>query len=82
MARNHPHARPGHSVSALDACQSQAKGRADQHGTLHARCNGNVLTVAAPPQNVGEMAALAVTDEPNGGSPQPTSKPMWVGPLE
>jgi anti-sigma-K factor RskA len=44
--------------------------------------NGNVLTVAGPPQNVGDMAALAVTDEPNGGSPQPTSKPMWVGPLE
>jgi anti-sigma-K factor RskA len=26
-----------------------------------------------------EIAALAVTDEPAGGSPQPTSSPAWVG---
>jgi anti-sigma-K factor RskA len=58
------------------------KGAPISMGLYMPDANGNVLTVAGPPQNVGDMAALAVTDEPNGGSPQPTSKPMWVGPLE
>ena len=33
---------------------------------------------AAPPQ---DTAALAISDEPAGGSPQPTTKPNWVGAL-
>jgi anti-sigma-K factor RskA len=28
---------------------------------------------------MAETKALAVTEEPMGGSPQPTSTPMWVG---
>lgn len=44
--------------------------------------NGNVLTVAPPAPNMGDIAALAVTEEPMGGSSQPTSTPMWVGALQ
>lgn len=44
--------------------------------------SGNVLTVAGIPSNMVDAAALAVTEEPRGGSVQPTSKPIWVGPLE
>ena len=38
-----------------------------------------VLLVANPPEVVSETKALAVTEEPEGGSPQPTSTPSWVG---
>jgi anti-sigma-K factor RskA len=35
--------------------------------------------VANPPEDMAETKALAITEEPAGGSPQPTSTPMWVG---
>jgi anti-sigma-K factor RskA len=35
--------------------------------------------VANPPEDMAETKALAITEEPAGGSPQPTSAPMWVG---
>lgn len=36
---------------------------------------GMVAPVTVPPN---EIAALAITDEPAGGSPQPTTTPAWV----
>jgi anti-sigma-K factor RskA len=44
--------------------------------------SGAVLTVSPPPSDMSDMAALAVTEEPSAGSPQPTSKPMWLAPLQ
>lgn len=38
-----------------------------------------VLVVADPPKPVGDIKALAITEEPEGGSPQPTSAIRWVG---
>lgn len=38
-----------------------------------------VLFIAAPAAPLGETKALAVTEEPAGGSPQPTTTPRWVG---
>jgi anti-sigma-K factor RskA len=35
--------------------------------------------VADPPEDMAETKALAITEEPPGGSLQPTSSPMWVG---
>jgi anti-sigma-K factor RskA len=35
--------------------------------------------VANPPDKMSDTKALAVTEEPAGGSPQPTSNPLWVG---
>ena len=35
--------------------------------------------VANPPDDMGDTKALAITEEPPGGSPQPTSTPLWVG---
>jgi anti-sigma-K factor RskA len=35
--------------------------------------------VADPPEDIAETKALAITEEPAGGSLQPTSTPMWVG---
>lgn len=37
------------------------------------------LMVDDPPEVMAETKALAVTEEPAGGSRQPTSTPMWVG---
>jgi anti-sigma-K factor RskA len=37
------------------------------------------LMVDDPPEVMAQIKALAVTEEPAGGSPQPTSTPMWVG---
>lgn len=38
-----------------------------------------VLLVANPPDAMDATKALAITEEPAGGSPQPTTKPIWVG---
>jgi anti-sigma-K factor RskA len=35
--------------------------------------------VANPPDDMADTKALAITEEPAGGSPQPTSTPMWIG---
>jgi anti-sigma-K factor RskA len=37
------------------------------------------LMVSDPPEVMAETKALAITEEPAGGSAQPTSTPMWVG---
>jgi anti-sigma-K factor RskA len=37
------------------------------------------LMVSDPPEVMAQTKALAITEEPMGGSPQPTSTPMWVG---
>jgi anti-sigma-K factor RskA len=37
------------------------------------------LLVQNPPDSPGSTKALAITEEPEGGSPQPTSVPIWVG---
>ena len=37
------------------------------------------LMVDDPPEVMAETKALAITEEPMGGSEQPTSTPMWVG---
>jgi anti-sigma-K factor RskA len=42
--------------------------------------NGNIVAMTEhPPDIMADVKALAITDEPAGGSPQPTSTPMWVG---
>lgn len=40
---------------------------------------GQIALVAPITMPQNEIAALAVTDEPAGGSPQPTTTPAWVG---
>jgi anti-sigma-K factor RskA len=42
--------------------------------------NGSfVMVVANPPESLTDAKALAVSEEPAGGSPQPTTTPKWVG---
>lgn len=46
--------------------------RPDSDGKFH-------LLVENPPGVQRDTKALAITDEPEGGSPQPTTSPIWVG---
>ena len=46
--------------------------RPDPDGKFH-------LLVQNPPESQGDTKALAITEEPAGGSPQPTTTPIWVG---
>lgn len=42
--------------------------------------DGNVAKLMTDlPGSMQDMKALAITEEPMGGSPQPTSAPIWVG---
>jgi len=48
--------------------------------TLRPDANGKfVLLVANPPDALDATKALAITEEPAGGSQAPTTKPLWVG---
>lgn len=40
-----------------------------------------MLVVPAMPADMDSTAALAISEEPSGGSAQPTSTPIWVGAL-
>ncbi|MEZ5362969.1 MAG: anti-sigma factor [Bryobacterales bacterium] len=41
--------------------------------------DGNALILAQPRTTVAEADALAITDEPEGGSAAPTTTPIWAG---
>ncbi|MBM3813639.1 MAG: hypothetical protein FJW20_18600 [Acidimicrobiia bacterium] len=42
---------------------------------------GKVVLIADSVSRLEDAAALAISDEPAGGSPQPTTQPAWVGAL-
>jgi anti-sigma-K factor RskA len=45
---------------------------------FHPDSQGQIAVIAPVPMAMNEIAALAVTEEPAGGSPQPTSNPAWM----
>jgi anti-sigma-K factor RskA len=57
------------------------KGNPISAGVFRPDAGGQVLHVAKPRADIAAAAALAITEEPAGGRPQPTTKPLWVGPL-
>ncbi len=57
------------------------KGNPLSAGLVRPDANGHVLFVPRPEAEIAEAAALAISDEPAGGSSQPTTKPLWVGPV-
>ena len=50
-------------------------------GVFRPDAGGQVMTISTPQAAITDAAALAITDEPAGGSAQPTTTPIWVGPL-
>jgi Anti-sigma-K factor rskA len=57
------------------------KGNPISAGVFRPDAGGQLLHVAKPEADMAAAAALAITEEPAGGRPQPTTKPLWVGPL-
>ncbi len=57
------------------------KGNPIRAGTFQSDANRAVLKLLRPavPLRMKDAAALTVTVEPAGGSPQPTSEPQWMG---
>ena len=49
-------------------------------GLMQMRPDGSCIRlVPEPPISLAETQMIAITEEPAGGSPQPTSAPRWVG---
>ncbi len=57
------------------------QGRPISAGIFQPDSNGGVLLLSGPATSIADAAALAITNEPAGGQPQPTTTPIWVGPL-
>ena len=70
----------GNRVLQLWLIPKTAGGKPIPSLTLRPDADGKfVLLVANPPELLAETKALAVTEEPAGGSLQPTTSPRWVG---
>ena len=71
----------GKSRFAVVVYSQSGWGETDAFDELAARRERQafVMVVAHPPDTVSEIKALAITEEPEGGSPQPTSAIRWVG---
>ncbi len=71
---------PGNRVLQLWLLPKAKGGKPMPSLTVRPDAEGKiVLLVANPPVVIAETKALAITEEPEGGSPQPTSTPSWVG---
>ncbi len=57
------------------------KGKPISAGIFRPDAGGRVLLVVVPEAPPTAGAALAISDEPASGSPQPTTTPIWVGPV-
>jgi len=76
VAYNLPAAAPGHTYQLWLITRDQKKVSA---GTFAPQANGSALVRATYPLASDSLAAIAVTNEPAGGSPQPTTTPFLVG---
>jgi anti-sigma-K factor RskA len=54
-------------------------GKAISAGVFQPNQQGQVVMIAQTDASPEEAAVLAISDEPAGGSPQPTTKPTWAG---
>lgn len=50
-------------------------------GIFRPLADGRVLLITESDAPIANAAALAISEEPEGGSPQPTTTPAWVGAL-
>jgi anti-sigma-K factor RskA len=71
---------PGNRVLQLWLIPKAPGGKPMPSMTVRPDANGNfVILVANPPAAGTDTKALAITEEPAGGSAAPTSTPKWVG---
>jgi len=76
VAHNLPHAAPNRTYQLWLITRAQRKISA---GVFATSASGDALVIAHYPLPQDSLAAIAVTDEPSGGSPQPTTAPVLVG---
>lgn len=76
VAYNLPATAPGHTYQLWLITRDQKKVSA---GTFSPEPNGSAIVRATYPLASDSLAAIALTNEPAGGSPQPTSAPFLVG---
>jgi len=76
VAHNLPHASPNRTYQLWLITRAQRKISA---GVFATSASGDALVIAHYPLPQDSLAAIAVTDEPSGGSPQPTTAPVLVG---
>jgi len=57
------------------------QGKPVSAGVFRPDARGEVFHLVETSARVADTSALAITKEPAGGSPQPTSTPIWVGAL-
>ena len=73
---------PGNRVLQLWLIPKIPGGKPVPSLTLRPDADGKfVLLVVNPPELMAATKALAITEEPEGGSAQPTTTPRWVGGL-
>ena len=52
------------------------------HSMMWPDSSGKLMhVIEKPPEPMDDTKAIAITEEPMGGSPQPTSEPMWIASL-
>jgi hypothetical protein len=78
MANNVPQLPP---TMTLQLWAMPKQGKPLSLGMFRPDESGQAMMVMSPATNMSEVAALAISEEPAGGSSQPTSAPVWVGPL-
>jgi hypothetical protein len=77
----------GHHIPLLGAGRTwqlwvvPKEGKPISAGIFRPGAERQVLFVPQVEARMGDAAALAISEEPAGGSPQPTSTPVWVGPV-
>jgi anti-sigma-K factor RskA len=70
----------GNRVLQLWLIPKQPGGKPIPSLVVRPDANGKfALLVPNPPELMAATKALAITEEPEGGSPQPTTSPKWVG---
>src|SRR5262249_40589428 len=71
---------PGNRTLQLWLIPKNAGGKPIPSLTLRPDSNGKFdLLIPQPPDAMDNTKALAITEEPEGGSPAPTTAPIWVG---
>lgn len=76
VAHNLPHPAPNRTYQLWLITRAQQKISA---GVFATSASGDALVIAHYSLPKDSLAAIAVTDEPSGGSPQPTTTPLLVG---
>jgi len=77
VAHNLPRAAPNRTYQLWLITRAQRKISA---GVFATSASGDALVIAHYSLPKDSLAAIAVTDEPSGGSPQPTTTPVLLGP--